>query len=289
MKPAPFKYLAPTTVAEVLQHLTQYGQDAKILAGGQSLIPAMNFRLAQPAVLIDMNKVQELFYIRPGKSALHIGTMTRKREAELSKVVAERAPLVHDAIPYIGHPQIRNRGTMGGSIAHADPASELPAVMLALDARFRLKNQKKERWVAAADFFLGSFTTAMNPDELLMEIEVPDLPARTGCSFREMSRRRGDYALVGVCAVVTLDKRGRCHKAKIAFLSVGEGPVEAREAALLLHGQTVDAVAEAAHIAATKDIDPGSDIHASADYRRQLAEVLSDQALREAFARAQGR
>lgn len=287
MKPAPFKYHAPRTVGEVLDHLAEYGNDAKVLAGGQSLIPTMNFRLAQPAVLIDLNRIAELFYIRSEKSGLRIGAMTRKREAELSSVVAEKAPLVYEAMPYIGHVQVRNRGTMGGSIAHADPASELPAVMVALEARFLARNKKRERWIRADEFFKSSFATALQADELLVELEVPPLPRRTGCSFQEVSRRRGDYALVGVGAVITVDKRGKCEKARLVFLSVGDRPIEARHAETLLVGHTIEAVEDAAKTATTKDIEPGSDIHASSEYRRKLAEILAARALKQAFARAQ--
>ncbi len=289
MKPAPFTYHAPTTVDEALAHLATYGYEASILAGGQSLVPAMNFRLAQPSVLVDLNRIPDLAYIRPGDDGgLLLGAMTRQRAVERSALVAERAPLLHETMPNIAHPPIRNRGTIGGSLAHADPAAELPAVMLALDARFRLRSRQAERWVAVRDFYVGMFMTVKEPEELLVEIALPPLPPRSGWAFREVSRRHGDYALVGVAALVTLDGLGRCQQARITLLSVGEGPVEAREAARLLAGQepTPEAVRAAAETAATQDIDPDGDVHASAAFRRHLARVLTADVLTKAFARA---
>ena len=289
MKPAPFIYHAPSSLDEVLAHLTTYGYEASVLAGGQSLVPTMNFRLAQPSVLIDINRVPDLAYLRPADDGgLRLGAMTRQRAVERSTLVAERAPLLHETMPYIAHPPIRNRGTLGGSIAHADPAAELPAVMLALDARFRLRSQQAERWVSARDFFVGMFFTVREPVELLVEIALPPMPPRSGWAFREVARRHGDYALVGVAALVTLDERGQCRQARITLLSVGEGPVEAQEAARLLLGQqpTPEAVRAAAEAAATRDIDPSGDIHASAAYRRHLARVLVTRVLSQAFERA---
>ncbi|RME47170.1 MAG: xanthine dehydrogenase family protein subunit M [Chloroflexi bacterium] len=291
MKPPPFQYFAPTTVEEALAHLAEYGYDAKVLAGGQSLIPTMNFRLAQPAVLVDLNNISELFYIRPDEDGgVRIGAMTRQRQVERDPLVAERAPLVHETMPHIAHPQIRNRGTFGGSIAHNDPASELPAVTTALNARFRLRSQAGERWVSADEFFLGLFYTALEPDEMLVEVALPALPPRTGWAFREMARRPGDYALVGVAAVVTLDESDLCRQARLVFFSVGEGPVEARQAADVLTGEklTPEVIQAAAETAATADIDPSSDVHASTEFRRHLARVLARRALEEAAERAAG-
>ncbi len=288
MKPAPFTYHAPTSLDEALAHLATHGYEASVLAGGQSLVPTMNFRLAQPAVLVDLNCIADLVYLRPADDGgLRLGAMTRQRAVERSALVAERAPLLHETMPHIAHPPIRNRGTVGGSIAHADPAAELPAVMLALDARFRLRSQQAERWVSARDFFVGMFFTAREPEELLVEIVLPPRPPRNGWAFREVARRHGDFALVGVAALVTLDEHGQCRQARITLLSVGEGPVEAQEAARLLLGQepTPEAVRAAAETAATRDIDPSGDIHASAAYRRHLARVLTADVLTKAFAR----
>lgn len=292
MKPPPFEYFAPTSLEEALAHLAQYGYDAKVLAGGQSLIPTMNFRLAQPAVLVDLNNIPELFYIRPDENGgVRIGAMTRHSQVEHDPLIAERAPLVHETMPHIAHPQIRNRGTFGGSIAHNDPAAELPAVTAALGARFRLRSQAGERWVSADEFFLGLFYTALEPEEILVEAALPALLPRTGWAFREMARRPGDYALVGVTAVVTLDESDRCQQVRLVFFSVGEGPVEARQAAEVLRGEslTPQLIRTAAETAAMADIDPSSDVHASAEFRRHLAKVLARQALEEATERAVGR
>ena len=288
MKPAPFDYFIPATLDEALALLAEHGGEAKPLAGGQSLIPAMNFRLARPAVLVDLNAISELAYVRPESGGVAVGAMTRQRVVERSEVVARAAPLLAEALPSIAHPQIRNRGTMGGSIAHADPSAELPAVMLALEARFRAQGSTGERSIPAAEFFKGMLETALEPGELLVEIAVPPLPASTGTAFLEVARRHGDYAMVGVAVIVTLDPRGRCKQARISLLSVGDGPVLATEAGKVLAGQTpsADLLRAAGDAAATHDIDPPSDIHATAAYRRRLAAVLTRRALGRAFERA---
>ena len=291
MKPAPFKYYAPSTVDEALARLAEHGWDAKVLAGGQSLVPMMNFRLAQPAVLVDLNGISELFYIQPGRRAgLKIGAMTRQRQVELDPHVAERAPMLTTALSKVAYPQIRSRGTLGGSIAHADPSGELVALSVALDSRLRLRSkQRGERWVDATDFYLGLFTTVLEPDELLVEIELPPMPARSGWSFMEVARRHHDFALVGVAAVMTLDRgRKKCEQARLVYFSVGDGPVEAHQAAAVLQGQepTPAAILEAAETAAAQDVDPNTDINASAEYRRHLVQVLGRRALTEAMDRA---
>jgi carbon-monoxide dehydrogenase medium subunit len=271
--------------------MVEHGGEAKALAGGQSLIPTMNFRLAQPEVLVDLNNIQELSYIRPTPDGgLAIGAMTRQRLVERSALVKERASLVHETMPYIAHPQIRNRGTFGGSLAHADPAAELPAVTTALDARFLVQSQKGKREVPANEFFVDLFATALEPDELLVEVALPPLPAHTGYAFREISRRHGDYALVGAAAVVTLTDDERCQQARLVYFSVGNGPVEAQQAAALLQGQILapEVIQAAAEAVATADIDPPGDIHASANYRRHLAKVLARRVLEEAGKKAKG-
>lgn len=290
MKPAPFRYLRPSSVDEAISVLAAEGYGAKPLAGGQSLIPAMNFRLAQPAVLVDLGDLDELRFIRETEGGLAIGAMATHSDVERSAGVKERAPLLAEAMPWIAHLQIRNRGTVGGSLAHADPASELPAVMLALDARLRLRGPGGDRTVAFCDFCTGLFSTALAPDELVTAVEIPTLPNGTGCAFKEVSRRHGDFALVGVCAVLTLDAGGTCTRASVTLLSVGDGPVCANTAEDLLLGRppTADAIREAAEAAATRDIDPPADIHASAPYRRQLARVLTSRALETAARRATG-
>jgi CO/xanthine dehydrogenase FAD-binding subunit len=289
MKPAPFEYYAPDTVEEALAHLAEHGYDAKALAGGQSLIPMMNFRLAQPAVLVDLNRVSELFSIRPDEDGgVRIGAMTRHNQVERSPLVAERAPLIHETMPHIATSQIRTRGTFGGSLAHADPSAELVAVSVALGARFKLRSRQGERWVPADEFFVGMFTTLLEIDELLVEVAIPPLPPRSGWSMKEIARRPHDFALVGVAATVTLDEKDVCQDARLVFLSVGDGPVEAYNAAGILRGQTPSAevIQAAAERAASEDIDPGSDIHASAEYRRHLAGVLARRSLEQAIDRA---
>jgi carbon-monoxide dehydrogenase medium subunit len=295
MKPAPFQYYAPTTVSAALAHLAEHGWDAKVLAGGQSLIPMMNFRLAQPAVLVDLNNIAELSYIRPERDGgLRIGAMTRQRQLEHDPLVAGRAPLIHAAMPKIAYPQIRSRGTLGGSISHADPSAELVAASVALGGQFRLRRaispgaRDAERWVSADEFFVGLFTTILEPDELLVEVALPPMPPRSGWSFLEVARRHHDFALVGVAAVVTLDTKGQCEQTRLVYFSVGDGPVEAHQASTLLKGQvpTAEAIREAVETAAETDLDPNSDINASAAYRRHLAKVLGRRALVEAFDRA---
>jgi len=288
MKPAPFAYHRPATVDEALALLAQHGGEAKPLAGGQSLIPAMNFRLARPAVLIDLNRIATLAGIRGGADGVRIGAMTRQRAVERDATLAQHVPLLAEALPHVAHPQIRTRGTVGGSLAHADPAAELPAVMVALGAAFELRSPRGTRSVAAEEFYTGLFTTALAPDELLVEIAIPPAGPRRGSAFAEVARRHGDYALAGVAAVVALDDAGRCREARIALLSVGDGPVLARKAAKAITGEapTADAIQEAADAAASKDVDPPGDIHASAAYRRQLVSVLVRRTLQRACERA---
>ncbi len=295
MKPAPFEYYSPTTVEEALGHLAEHGWDAKVLAGGQSLIPMMNFRIAQPAVLVDLNNVSELFYIRPdqnGGGGLLLGAMTRQSQVEYDALVAERAPLLHETIPQVAYPQIRSRGTFGGSLAHADPSAELVAAAIALNARLRLRSQAGERWVPADEFFVGLFTTVLEPDELLVEVALPAMPPRSGWSFLQITRRHRDFCLAGVAVLVTLDDAApaysQCEQARLVFLSVGDGPVDAHQAAEMLVGQapTPEVIRAAAEAAADDEIDPGSDIHASAEYRRHLSKVLARRALTQAFERA---
>lgn len=293
MKPAPFEYQAPGSLAAALDLLASRGGDAKLLAGGQSLIPVMNFRLAEPSLLVDINKLTNLDFIRRGEDGgLRIGALTRQRRLERDPLVAEVASLLHEAMPWIAHPQIRNRGTIGGSLAHADPAAELPAVAVALGARFRLQRAGGDRWVDARDFFGGLFTTALEPDEILTEVAIPPLPPRTGWAFLEIARRLGDYAQVGIAALVTLDDSGRCREARLVYLSVGDRPVVAREAARLLAGQEISpaifskAIEAAADKASRDEMSPAGDVHATAEFKRHLARVLTGRALRRAAERA---
>lgn len=290
MKPPPFDYLAPRSLEEALDALADHGPEAKVLAGGQSLIPLLNFRLARPAVLVDVNRLDDLAFVRTGDDGtLRLGALTRQRALERDPQVARASPVLAETAPWIAHPQIRNRGTVGGSLAHADPAGELPALAVALDARFRLVSHRGERRVAADDFYVGLFATALAPDEMLAEIEVPPSPAGTGWVFVEQARRPGDYAQVGLAAGLTLNEAGVCRRARLVFLSVGDRPVVATAATALLQGERPSETlfAEAAETAAG-ETDPGDDIHASAEFKRHLARVLTRRALTEAARRAAG-
>ncbi len=289
MKPAAFEYAAPTTLAAALALKAEHGDEAKFLAGGQSLVPAMNFRLVQAALLVDLNGLAELDFIRLADGGeLRLGAMTRQRRVERDALVAGHAPLLHEAMPWVAHPQIRNRGTLGGSLAHADPAAELPVVALALNARLRAQSASGERWIEAADFFQGLFTTALVADEMLVEIALPPLPARTGTAFVEFARRRGDYALMGVAVVITLDEAGLVSRARLVYLNAGEGPVLAPQAAAQLLGRepTPETIAEAARLAAETEIGPEGNVHATPAYQRHLAAVLTRRAVALAVERA---
>ena len=288
MKPAPFEYHAPQSLEEALFLLHNHADEAKILAGGQSLVPAMNFRVVQPSALIDLNRVPELGYIHEDGECLRIGAMARERQLEFDSSIAKRAPLLHEAAPHIAHPQIRNRGTIGGSIVNADPAAELPVLMLALQARLKASSTSGERWIDAKDFFVGMFTTALGPDEILTEIELPFMPSRTGWSFLEVAPRAGDYAMMGVAALVTLDDTGKCQTAKLVYLNAGDGPVDATEAAQLLYGEMLNdgLIDSAAQTASKQEINPFGNIHASVEYQRHLANVLTRKALKIAVKRA---
>lgn len=289
MKPAPFKFFAPESVEAALELAAEYGHEAKWLAGGQSLVPAMNFRLIQPSVLLDLNRLQALDFIRQAPDgALRLGAMTRQRRLERDATVARSCPLLAEVMPYVAHPQIRNRGTLGGSMVHADPAAELPVAAVALDARFYVRSRDAERWLSASDFFQGIFTVDLAPEEMLVEVEFPTMAPRSGWSFLEVARRHGDYALVGVAVVITLDDDGRCRRARLVYLNVGDQPVDARKAAQLLVGDviTAEAIEAAADVASQQEIEPVADIHASVAYQRHLARVLTRRALQQAVDRA---
>ena len=291
MKPAPFEYIAPDSLAAAAGVLAEHGDEAKVLAGGQSLIPAMNFRLVQPTLLLDINGLAELDTLHKGTQGLRIGALTRQRRLEKDPLVKELAPLLHETMPHVAHWQIRNRGTIGGSLAHADPAAEIPVIMVALEARFRLHSTAGDRWVEAGRFFEGLFTTSLTPNELLVEVEIPFLPAGTGCSFIEFARRKGDYALLGVAAVLTLDSSGVCRAARLVYLNAGETPISAVEAAAMLVGEqpSAELFEAAAEKAAGSEINPSGDIHASVPYLRHLGRVLTRRALHRAYERASGK
>jgi aerobic carbon-monoxide dehydrogenase medium subunit len=285
MKPAPFVYHAPTTLDEALALLAEHGDDAKPLAGGQSLVPLMNFRLARPAHLVDLNRVAELGYVRGEDAGVRIGAMTRQRDVERSPVIASGWPVVAAAVRHIGHVHIRNRGTIGGSLAHADPAAELPATMLALEAEVVARSARGERRLAARDLFLSHYATGLEPDELLTEIRIPALPTGTGWAFEELTRRHGDFALVGVAATVTLRDDGAIGEARLALSGAGPTPIRASATERLLVGQRPgEALFREAGERASREIDPDADLHASADYRRAIAAVLTRRALLQAAA-----
>lgn len=288
MKPAPFEYYVPDSIEQALDLLREHGDTARLLAGGQSLVPAMNFRVVQPSVLIDLNRVGELRYIRDDNTTLQIGAMTRERDLEFDPVISKRTPLLAEAMPHVAHPQIRNRGTLGGSLANADPAAELPVIMLALEARLKVRNADGERWVDASNFFVGMFATDLAADEILVEIELPTTSPRTGWSFMEIAPRAGDYALMGVAALVALDEERRCKQARLVYLNAGDGPVEAKEAGGVLEGKLPDApsIDEAADLASQKEINPFGNIHASPEFQRHLARVLTRKTLKQAIERA---
>jgi CO/xanthine dehydrogenase FAD-binding subunit len=286
MKPAPFKYIAATSLEQALSLKAEHGDDAKFLAGGQSLIPTMNFRLARPAVLIDINGLENLAGIDPSAAAIRVGPLTRYRALQRDAAFARLCPLIAEALPHIAHPQIRNRGTIGGNLSHADPASELPAIALALGARFLVQSATHERWIGAPDFFVSALTTDMAPDEMLVEIELPLPKPRTGCCFMEIARRRGDFAIAGVAVTVTLGEQDECTDVRLAFCGVGETPVDASSAADALIGRTPaeEAFREVAAIVQTL-IEPGGSVHATADYQRHIAGVLTERALQTACRR----
>jgi CO/xanthine dehydrogenase FAD-binding subunit len=286
VKPAPFRYLAPRSRAEALDALRRHGADAKLLAGGQSLVPLLAMRLARPAVIIDLNRIPDLAYVKAVRGGLAIGAMTRQRTAEGHPLIASRYPLMQAALRWIGHPQIRVRGTVGGSLAHADPAAELPAAAAVLDARFVVANVRRERVLDAAAFFTGYLSTALQPDEMLTEIRLPPPPRRAGWAFTEVARRHGDFALVGVAVLLSGDAGGRCADARLAFTGVGAGPVRIPDAERALAGQRVtEALATEVRRIVARRVEPEGDIHATADYRRHVAGVLAARALAEAAGR----
>ena len=285
MKPAGFEYHDPTTFCEVTALLSSLGEDARVLAGGQSLVPLMNFRLARPGHLVDLNRVAELDFLSVEDGELRIGAMTRQRVLERSEEVASVWPLLRAATGFIGHVQIRNRGTVGGSLAHAFPSAELPVAMVTLDAVFVLQGGGGERTVAAEDFFLGTMTTTLEPGELLREVRVPAPAAGSGASFQEVSRRYGDFALAGAAALVTLDRHGAVAGARLTL--TGAAPIRARDAeSAVLGEEPSEALFREAARRAVAGIEQDSDMHATAEYRRRACEALARRALAEAAQRA---
>ncbi len=290
MKPAAFAYYDPTTTTEAIELLGELGDEAKVMAGGQSLVPMMNMRLAKPEAIVDINRVKELAYIKEADDGLMIGTLTRQRAVERAAVVKKRSPLLAEAILSVGHPPIRSRGTIGGSLAHADPAAELPAVLLALDGWVHAASARGTRKIPAAELFIGPLLTSLQPDELVTEVWFPALPPGTGTAFLEMTRRHGDFALVGVAACVTLDQHGLCTRASVALLGAGETQVRSAEAEACLVGQRLDEQKiDAAALAAMASLDPVGDIHGSPAYRKQVAGTFTQRTLALAWERARRR
>jgi CO/xanthine dehydrogenase FAD-binding subunit len=285
MKPAPFDYVVPRSLDEAVDALARGGSDAKLLAGGQSLIPLLNFRLARPALLVDLNRVAELAYITPQERGVAIGAMTRQASVERHPSLSQAQPLLIEAIKWVGHSAIRSRGTFGGSLAHADPAAELPAVAVCLEAQLSIVGPRGRRTVAAEDFFVGYLTTVLEPDEILVETWLPPVRTNTGQAWVEFARRHGDFALAGVAVSLSLEGDQVCN-ASIVLTGVGGKPARAREAETLLVGGSVSERASAAANAARTAIDPDADIHASKEYRTHLVGVLTERAIHLAHQRA---
>jgi CO/xanthine dehydrogenase FAD-binding subunit len=291
MKPAPFEYVAPMEIAEALDVLARHGDAAKILAGGQSLMPLMNMRLARPRVLVDINRLAELAYISLGTDgALAVGALTRQRAVERASLVRTHNPLLASVMPYLGHVQIRNRGTIGGSVVHADPAAELPALCVALEAAFVLRSAARQRTVKAADFFLTYLTTAIEPDEMLVGIRFPAWNPQWRWGFQEVCRRQGDFALVGAVALLQMDEDAICQAARLAMFGVGGAPVRPQRAEELLSGQRLDGrVLDQVANAVAAELEPDADMHASAEYRQEVGGVVARRALEAALGQARGR
>ena len=287
MKPAPFEYFAPVELQEALDLLERYGDEAKILAGGQSLMPLMNLRLARPGLIIDINRLSSLDTITATpEGGLTIGALTRQRALERSKIVQEQNPILAAAMPLIGHFQIRNRGTIGGSLVHADPAAELPAVSLLLGAEFLLRSKSAVRVVPAAEFFLSYLTTAIRPAELLTEIRLPKWPSGEAWAVQEIARRKGDFALIGVALRAELDGEETVQKAVIVMFGVDSKPLRMERAEAILKGRRIsEAFLRELSGVVAEELQPDSDIHASAAYRKEVGGVLVRRALESALAK----
>ena len=287
MKPAPFEYFAPLELQEALDLLERYGDEAKILAGGQSLMPLMNLRLARPGLIIDINRLSSLDTITATpEGGLTIGALTRQRALERSKIVQEQNPILAAAMPLIGHFQIRNRGTIGGSLVHADPAAELPAVSLLLGAEFLLRSKSAVRVVPAAEFFLSYLTTAIRPAELLTEIRLPKWPSGEAWAVQEIARRKGDFALIGVALRAELDAVETVQKAVIVMFGVDSKPLRMERAEAILKGRRIsEAFLRELSGVVAEELQPDSDIHASAAYRKEVGGVLVRRALESALAK----
>ena len=290
MKPAGFEYVAPTSLDEALAEISRHGEDGKILAGGQSLVPLLNFRLARPRTLIDINRVEELSYIRRRAGALHVGALTRHAALERSQVVRAGWPILAEAVRELAHPQIRNRGTVGGSVAHADPSAELPVVLTALGATFVVRSAEQTRLLDPDEMFRDQLTSGLDSNELLLEVRIPEMPAGVGWAFVEFARRHGDFALGGAAVVGCRDEKtsGFATGTRIVLLGAAGVPLRATEAEALAQSRPFDrGLAHEVAMAASAASDPPSDIHGDAAYRRHLLGVLTERALLETWERSQ--
>lgn len=287
MKPAPFEYSAPESLDEAVSILEQHGDDAKVLAGGQSLVPLMALRLARPTSVVDLGRVDGLNYLHEGDTVA-IGAMTTHRDVELNGYLLERCAMIQEAMSVVGHVAIRNRGTVGGSCAHSDPAAEWPALALALDAEFVAHRRGATRTISASEFFLSFFTTALEPEEIVTEVRLKLPPPDAGTAFMELARRHGDFGIVGVAAVVSRDS-AKITDARLSLMGVGGVPIRPSEAEALLRGSYGDDDAlETAAQAVDDAIDPTGDIHGSEEFRRNAAKVMTKRTLRRAYERAGG-
>lgn len=284
MIPATFDYEVASSVEKAIALLKKGGEATKVIAGGQSLLPMMRLRLARPTMLVDLGRLNDLSYIQTTDDHIAIGALTRHHDLEYSAALKKHCPVLAHAAGLVGDPQVRHRGTIGGAVAHGDPASDLPTVLLALDAEFVIHSGKKNRTVPAAKFFTGLFETALKPTELLVEVRVPKLSAKKhGWSYVKFNRRAQDWAIVGVAAVVER-KNGSIARAAIGLTNMGTTPVRATAVEKALAGAAGSAIAEAA-AEASEAGSPSSDLNASADYRRHLAQILTRRAVEEALAR----
>ncbi|MFQ5684004.1 MAG: FAD binding domain-containing protein [Candidatus Binatia bacterium] len=286
MKPPAFKYVRVESVDGALSALAEHGGDAKILAGGQSLVPMLNFRIAEPAVLVDINPVKELDYIQVEDGWMHIGARTRQRALDKTPDVKEKCPLLAEAVRWIGHPQIRNRGTVGGSLVHADPSAELALVATLLDSRFVIRSKEKSRTVGPADFFESAMSTRMEEDEILTQVSYPVTPPRSGYGFRELCFRHGDFAVVAAAVQLTVDGNGRCTEARVAVSGAGATPLRIRGAEETLGGNDLKTeVLDTAAARVPDEVQPISDLKGSEAYRREMARVFVRRALEDAWSR----
>jgi carbon-monoxide dehydrogenase medium subunit len=287
MIPPAFEYLRPKTIPEALTLLEQHGDDAKILSGGQSLIPMMKLRLARPAYLVDINRIAGLSYINEQGGFLKIGGLTREAEVGSSAVVRSKYPLLSDTVGVIADPQVRNLATVGGNLAHGDPANDHPATMMALGAEIVATSKRGERVIPVESFFVGLFTTALEPGEILTEIRIPTPPARSGGAYLKVERKVGDFATAAVAVELTLDDKGAVEKAGVALTNAGPTPIKAKKAEEFLRGKKPDAatIAQAAQLAAD-DAQPSDDLHGPAVYKKGLIKELTKRAIARALDRA---